>query len=95
MSGGIAYVYDPDSNLPGCCNTGLVDLKPLHEKSIPELRGMLENHLKYTKSSVAQRLLDNWEESLGHFVRVMPRDFARVLQERQVNVEEEVSNVFG
>jgi glutamate synthase domain-containing protein 3 len=95
MSGGIAYVYDPDSKLPGHCNTGLVDLKPLHEKSIPELKGMLENHLKYTKSSVAQRLLDNWEESLGHFVRVMPRDFARVLREQQVNAEEEVSNVSG
>ncbi len=95
MSGGIAYVYDPDSNLPGRCNMGLVDLKPLHEKSIPELKGMLENHLKYTKSSVAQRLLDNWEESLGHFVRVMPRDFARVLREQQVKPEEEVSNVSG
>ena len=63
---------------------GLVDLKPLHEKSIPELRGLLENHLKYTKSSVAQRILDNWEEALDYFVRVMPRDYARVLRQQEV-----------
>ena len=74
---------------------GLVDLKPLHERSIPELRGMLENHAKYTDSSVARRILERWEESLGQFVRVMPRDYARVLREQTVNAQEEISNAPG
>ncbi len=95
MSGGIAFVYDPESRLFAHCNMGLVDLKPLHERSIPELRGMLENHAKYTDSSVARRILERWEESLGQFVRVMPRDYARVLREQTVNAQEEISNAPG
>ena len=81
MSGGIAFVYDPDGTFPGRCNPGNVDVKPLHEKSIPELRRMLERHLEYTRSTVAERILDRWDESLSKFVRVMPRDYARVLRE--------------
>ncbi len=95
MSGGIAFVYDPDKQLSVRLNPGNVDLKPLHEKSIPELRSMLENHVAYTGSTVAQRILDNWEAELPHFVRVMPRDFARVLktQEALAQQKEEVTHV--
>jgi len=83
MSGGIAFVYDEDGTFPSRCNTGLVDLKKLSEESIPQVRGMLERHVEYTDSSVARRILDNWEASLDKFVRVMPRDYARVLRERR------------
>ena len=92
MSGGIAYVYDPGGEFPVKCNQAQVDLKPLHEKSIPELRRMLERHLEYTGSTVAQAILDNWEASLNHFVRVMPRDFARVLREMEQQEPEEMSH---
>jgi glutamate synthase domain-containing protein 2/glutamate synthase domain-containing protein 1/glutamate synthase domain-containing protein 3 len=80
MSGGIAYVYDPEGVLKVHCNPGNVDLKPLHPKSLPELKGMLEKHLKYTGSETAKRLLENFDGELRHFVRVMPRDYAAVLK---------------
>ena len=83
MSGGIAFVHDPGKILPMHCNTEMVDLKPLHEKSVPELRRMLERHVHYTGSSVAQRILDDWTAQLDHFVRVMPRDYARALRQHQ------------
>ncbi|MCP4642145.1 MAG: glutamate synthase large subunit [bacterium] len=80
MSGGIAFVYDPDGAFPAHCNTEMVDLKPLHALSIPQLQHMLERHVKHTGSTVAQDILGNWEEEQKHFVRVMPREYARVLK---------------
>ena len=65
----------------------MADLKPLHDESIPELKGMLEEHVKYTGSTVARSILDNWEASLPKFVRVMPREFARVLTEMKDEVK--------
>jgi glutamate synthase domain-containing protein 3 len=90
MSGGIAYVYDPAGVFPARCNRELVELKPLHALSHPELRRMLERHAQYTGSSVAQHILNNWDEEIRHFVRVMPSDYARVLKE-QHQVQQEVS----
>jgi glutamate synthase (NADPH) large chain len=81
MSGGIAFVYDPDGHFPIHCNGDSVDIKPLHEKSVPELRYLLERHRQYTASNVAARILDNWDTEIAHFVRIMPRDYARVLRE--------------
>ncbi|MBI4559387.1 MAG: glutamate synthase large subunit [Candidatus Hydrogenedentes bacterium] len=87
ISGGIAFVYDVDGQFATRCNLGMVDLKPLHEKSISELRGLLERHLRYTQSPLAQGLLDDFENSLEKFLRVMPRDYARVLREQQPRTE--------
>ena len=84
MSGGIAFVYDPHRTFAVDCNTDMVDLKPLHEKSIPEITYMLERHVQYTGSTRAQYILDNFEKSVPHFVRVMPRDYARVLETQQI-----------
>ena len=82
MSGGIAFVHDPDGDFAIRCNQDMVDLKPLHEKSLPELRRMLERHALYTGSAAAAAILENWEQETGRFVRVMPREYARVLAER-------------
>jgi len=97
MSGGIAFVYDEAGDFAARCNPGNVDLKPLHEKSVPELRRMLERHVQYTGSTVATRLLGHWEESLEKFVRVMPRDYAKALRRTepagQPSMEEETVHV--
>ena len=96
MSGGIAYIYDPEGTFPIHCNLGMVDIKPLHDKSIPELKSMLEKHVEYTGSTVAQKILSNFEHELTHFVRVMPRDFASVLKAQESireQKEKEVSHV--
>ena len=91
MSGGVAYVYDKAGTFAGHCNTESVDLKPLHEKSFPELRTMLERHVQYTGSVVAKAMLDQWDEEAKHFVRVMPRDYARVLKELE-EIQPEVTH---
>ena len=81
MSGGIAFVYDADGDFHVRCNPGLVDLKEMNAQSCEDLRYMLERHAQYTGSTVAQRILANWAEEIKRFVRVMPRDYARVLRE--------------
>jgi glutamate synthase domain-containing protein 3 len=83
MSGGIAYVYDKAGTLSGHFNGDSAEMKPLHEKSIPELRTMLERHGSYTGSATAKSILENWEAELKHFVRVMPRDYARVMKQQE------------
>lgn len=81
MSGGIAYVYDRSNTFSSRCNMGTVDLETVTEtEDIAELRVLVENHLNLTGSSVAERLLANWESALGYFVKVMPREYKRVLQ---------------
>jgi glutamate synthase domain-containing protein 3 len=84
MSGGIAYVWDREGLLQKNCNPGMVDLFPVKEqKDILELRGLIEKHLKYTHSTVAQGILENWQKTLGEFVKVYPRDYRRVLEEAE------------
>jgi glutamate synthase domain-containing protein 3 len=93
MSGGVAFVYDEDGTFPIRCNLGLVELKPLHEKSIPELHGMITRHLEYTGSTLAKGILENWDEEIKKFVRVMPRDYARVIkQQEQEQAQEQQEN---
>ena len=93
MSGGIAFVYDEDGTFNERCNTGMVDMKPLHDESVRELRSMLENHFRYTESTVARAILRDWSGALGRFVRVMPRDYARVLKQRKERETEEMTHV--
>jgi glutamate synthase domain-containing protein 3 len=83
MSGGIAFVYDVDGTFASRCNPGSVDLKPMNERSADDLRRMLERHVEYTDSTVARFILENWDDELSRFVRVMPRDYARVLREME------------
>ena len=83
MSGGIAYVYDPDGDFHIRFNDGLADLENLAEPDdIAELRSLLQEHLERTGSGPARRILDDWQSSIGQFRKVMPRDYRRVLQER-------------
>jgi glutamate synthase (ferredoxin) len=80
MSGGIAYVYDEDGTFPIRCNTEMVQLKPVDDEYEPELREMVENHYRCTKSDKAARLLSNWAEEVKRFVRVMPNDYDQMLR---------------
>ena len=80
MSGGIAFVYDKTGGLGTLVNRDMVDIKPLHEKSLPELRYLLERHAQYTGSPLAKKILENWGQEVTKFVRVMPRDYAAVLK---------------
>jgi glutamate synthase domain-containing protein 3 len=87
MSGGIAYVLDPDRVLETRCNMEMIALEDLQdEQDIDELRITIANHLEYTGSAVAERILNNWTASIDQFVKVMPTDYKRVLQQRKQHV---------
>jgi len=84
MSGGIAYVYDPNGEFPGRCNLEMIDLEPLAEEEDLELvRGLLERHIEYTGSTVAEAILRDWGSNAAHFVKVMPKEYRRVLEEQR------------
>jgi glutamate synthase (NADPH/NADH) large chain len=80
MSGGIAYVFDPEDKLLVNCNLEMVELEPVASaEDQNELKGMIENHLKFTGSAVAKRILASWTETLTQFRKVMPVDYKKAL----------------
>ncbi len=79
MSGGVAYVLDLD---PDLVNREMVDLLPLRDEDERPLRELLESHVTWTESPVAQALLDDWSTARERFTLVLPRDFQRVLDVR-------------
>ncbi|MFN8017804.1 MAG: glutamate synthase-related protein [Acidimicrobiales bacterium] len=79
MSGGIAYVWDPEGTFPSLANDEMVDLEPLDELDETWLVGAIFTHQKETGSEVASRILTDWQYTVRQFVKVMPRDYKRVL----------------
>jgi glutamate synthase (ferredoxin) len=81
MSGGIAYVYDPDGKFrDGLCNLEMVELESLDNVDQSDVRTLIETHSNYTQSEKAGELLSDWEENLKHFVKVIPTDYKRALE---------------
>ncbi len=90
MSGGVAYVWDPHNTFLTHCNLGTVQLEAVEdEQDIDELRTLIEEHYRYTASTVAEDVLQRWNVTLGQFVKVMPTDYKRVLEERAGHDAEE------
>jgi len=84
MSGGAAFVLDEEDDFEKLCNRDMVSLEAVEsDEDVALLRGMVERHLEWTYSAVAERVLENFEELLPRFVKVMPNDLKRVLRERQ------------
>jgi glutamate synthase (NADPH/NADH) large chain len=79
MSGGVAYVYDPDDRFPALVNYQMVELEPPNLEEREWLRATVERHRELTGSDVADRLLTQWESEVESFRKVMPQDFKRVL----------------
>jgi glutamate synthase (NADPH/NADH) large chain len=116
MSGGIAYVYDPDGKFQQMCNPAGVDMERVavaelgladapgrpRQRSVSvedngmgdplrfdaeRLRILVERHLLFTGSDRARTLLDNWDDALAKFVKVMPRDYRRALLDMKAEEE--------
>jgi glutamate synthase domain-containing protein 3 len=87
MSGGIAYIWDEDGKFESRCNIGMVDIEALGADDIARLRLLLGRHLEYTGSGVAKRALAHWERALAKFVRVMPREYKKVLAAEKYDTE--------
>jgi glutamate synthase (ferredoxin) len=81
MSGGIAYIYDPKATFPPRCNPEFVELEPLeHDGDHEFVQELLKRHLRYTGSTLATNILADWPVASKMFVKVMPRDYKRVLE---------------
>ncbi len=78
MSGGIAYVWDPDGVFPSRLNSEMVALEDVGDDA-SALRDIVARHHAFTDSAVAARLLDRWDQAVAEFVKVMPLDYKRVL----------------
>jgi glutamate synthase (NADPH/NADH) large chain len=87
MSGGIAFVHDPDRDLYTRLNREMVDLDPLEQEDKDWLRETVRAHLRETGSPVAERLLDAWHTEVERFAKVMPKDYKRVLEAARVAEE--------
>jgi len=85
MSGGIAYVYDKSGDFDFYCNKGMVELTRVGDAQDQQfLLETVQKHFEYTKSAVAGRILENWYASLGNFVKVMPLEYMRALNEMKI-----------
>jgi glutamate synthase (NADPH) large chain len=80
MSGGVLYVYDPDGILPTRLNPELVDLCGLDEDDELVITDLIARHSELTGSALGARLSKQIDRVLGEFVKVMPRDYRRVLE---------------
>jgi len=80
MSGGIAYVYDPNLTLRSRSNKSMIDFDPMDDISQKELFKLLTNHAELTGSPIAKKIIDNWNQELANFVKVMPKAFKAVLE---------------
>lgn len=79
MSGGTAYIYNPNNTFEKHLNTEMVDLEGLTADESAALRDIIAQHRDETGSAVAERILIDWSQQVNHFVKVMPRDYKKVL----------------
>jgi glutamate synthase (ferredoxin) len=81
MSGGIAYIFDETGDFATRCNTSMADLEKLEDpEEINQVYQLIAKHAEYTKSQKALKILANWTEMIPTFVKVIPRDYKRVLE---------------
>jgi glutamate synthase (ferredoxin) len=101
MSGGVAYVLDKAGDFSIRCNQEMVDLDRLDDPvERAEVKQMIEQHVYHTQSALGQAVLDDWKNSVAHFIKVMPKDYKRMLEafarvaERGLSGEEAVMAAF-
>jgi glutamate synthase (NADPH/NADH) large chain len=85
MSGGVAYVLDETGDFDYYCNMEMVELSLMEDSADnKELHALISNHHKYTGSQLAKRILDNWKEYVDKFIKVVPIEYKKVLQEEKM-----------
>ena len=92
MSGGVAYVLNKSGNFEEKVNKEMVTLEALDEQDQLILREYLDKHFQYTTSNVAFQLIQDWEESVKQFVKVMPGDFKKALDSRGVTLAQQIAD---
>jgi glutamate synthase (NADPH/NADH) large chain len=87
MSGGIAYVLDPEGDFEARCNLGMVEIDPLDEADAATVHDLLRRHYNYTLSAVAWRILSGWKDHVSQFRKVMPVEYRRVLAKQHLDTD--------
>ena len=111
MSGGIAYIYDRNKNFQNKCNLSMVEIQNLSsdnemkenifnkysflDSDYIRVREMLTRHSNYTNSAVARFILDNFEEEVKNFIKVIPIDFKRAIETKKLEQIKEEKNNMG
>ncbi|TGN14521.1 glutamate synthase large subunit [Leptospira ilyithenensis] len=81
MSGGIAYLWNPDGKIEAQINKEMVDLDPLTDaKEIEEVKNLILKHKNYTGSERASLILGDWDKEISRFVKIIPRDYKKALE---------------
>ncbi len=84
MSGGVAYVWDPHGDFDYFCNMEMVELSLIEEMADNrELHRLISSHYKHTRSPLAARMLDDWENFVGQFIKVIPIEYKKVLHDEK------------
>ena len=93
MSGGVAYVYDRLSNFKDKCNMSMVELELLTEEDKETIQSLVNNHHKYTRSTVAKKILDDFINEIKKFVKVMPIEYKRILEGKTIDEKLDLTEV--
>jgi glutamate synthase domain-containing protein 2/glutamate synthase domain-containing protein 1/glutamate synthase domain-containing protein 3 len=83
MSGGIAYIYDILKSFKERCNLEMVELEGVLVDDVRDIYNLLRNHYRYTQSQVAGKILDNFAREIKKFIKVMPKEYKRVLEMKE------------
>jgi glutamate synthase domain-containing protein 3 len=95
MSGGIAFVFDPEHALERLCNKDMVDLETMEDEDKAEVRAMVQKHFQYTGSDPAEWIIENWNVASDLFIKVMPKDYKMVLAKQKVRLQPAVNDEIG
>ncbi|MGA0555274.1 glutamate synthase large subunit [Larkinella sp. VNQ87] len=90
MSGGVAYVWDKDGDFASKVNQEMVNLEKLDAEDMGIMKEFVEKHFQYTTSNVALQLIQDWDNLIGQFVKVMPSDFRKALAGRGVSLTDQI-----
>ncbi|MEM1119899.1 MAG: glutamate synthase large subunit, partial [Bacteroidota bacterium] len=85
MSGGTAYVFDPNNTFKDKCNMEMVEFDEMSAENENTLQTLVRNHFSCTSSNVALAILNDWDNVKHQFVKVMPTDYKRVLEKNKNN----------
>ncbi|MCU0652425.1 MAG: glutamate synthase large subunit [Candidatus Omnitrophica bacterium] len=93
MSGGVAYVYDKEGDFRQKCNLEMVELEVPLEEDLRLIYQLVRSHYQYTRSNIAYKILDNLSRAMPRFVKVMPKEYKRILEREQAEDQPELQEV--
>lgn len=92
MSGGVAYVWDKDGTFAPKVNREMVNIEPLNDEDKNILKSFIEKHFQYTTSNIAFMMMQDWDKYFSEFVRVLPNDFKKALEERNISLSQQIAD---